>query len=218
MTATTQQQFWSWPNTVESVVSSRTNGPLIATAAVLWIHDTDEVLDTTYGRGNFWTHYRPADLTCHDLAIDGVDFRALPEDDESCDVVVFDPPYIVRGGVASSTRPEFFERFGLGIEDVATLAGLKNLMADGMAECVRVLRSEGRLFVKCMDLISSGKYQQMRHFVVETAHQLELEQVDEFVHYSGTGPGNKRPVNEQQHSRRAHSFLCVFRKTQGGPI
>ena len=69
------QLAFSMPETVQSVVRCPTNGPLLAAAAQLWIADDDLVVDVTYGRGMFWTHYRPGRLVAHDLALDGVDFR-----------------------------------------------------------------------------------------------------------------------------------------------
>lgn len=67
----------------------------------------------------------------------------------------------------------------------------------------------GRVLVKCMDYVSSRQFCAGRHFVVTTALDLGLRQVDEFVHYSGLGPQPLR--DRQEHSRRAHSYLCVFR-------
>ncbi len=207
------------PNTVESVVRSRTNGPLIAAAAALWINDEDHVLDITYGRGLFWTRYQPQHFTQHDLHGDGVDFRDLPEADESVDVVVFDPPYIAGGGRKSSTIPDFRDRYGL--MDIAsdpdaisdTPGELKDLIRGGLVEAVRVLRPKGRLWVKCADFVGGGDspngYNAMRHWVVSEVLGLGLAQVDEFVHHSGTGPGS---WPTQRTSRRAHSFLCVFQK------
>lgn len=197
------------PGTVQSVVQSRLNGPLIAAAAQLWIGDDDLVADVTYGRGNFWSDYTPPQLVMHDIAIDGVDFRHLPEDDETFDVVVFDPPYIAQGGRSTSTTPDFLDRYGL--QDVPkTAPQLMELIAAGIAEASRVLRPQGRLLVKCMDYVNGGRLVLGRHHVVCTALDLGLEQVDEFIHYSGCGP---QPVHARQlHSRRAHTFLCVFRK------
>ncbi len=207
------QQRWHLPATVESVVRSQSNGHLIAVAAVLWIKDDDEVLDVTYGRGLFWTTYRPQHFTSHDIATDGVDFRHLPEADGSVDVVVFDPPYIPQGGRDTSTLPDFLDRYGL--EEVPhTHRELTEYIAAGIIEAARVLRRGGRLFVKCMDHISGGEYIQGRHNAVSAAMGAGLIQVDEFIHYSGTGPQPPRP--RQLHSRRAHSFLCVFQKGRSG--
>lgn len=66
---------------VMSVVKNPRNGPLIAEAARLWINPDALVMDVTYGKGNFWTHYRPSRLIAHDLILDGVDFlRAMAEE------------------------------------------------------------------------------------------------------------------------------------------
>lgn len=199
----------SFNETVQSVVKSQRNGPLIAAAAVLWIQPDDAVLDVTYGRGLFWTEYRPANLTTHDIEMDGVDFRRLPEPDSTFDVVAFDPPYIAQGGRETSTMPDFMDRYGL-VDVPKTTRELDLLIWGGMVEAKRVLKSGGRLLVKCMDYINGGRYVQGRHTVVSYAHELGMVQVDEFVHYSGTGPQPPRP--RQLHSRRAHSFLCVFTK------
>ncbi len=57
------------------------------------------VLDPTYGLGNFWNVYRPAQLTGCDIDPEkspigySVDFRKLPFGDGEFDAVVFDPPY-----------------------------------------------------------------------------------------------------------------------------
>ena len=206
------QMSMALPSTVQSVIHTQQNGPLIAAAATLWINDDKLVLDVTYGRGNFWTVYRPANLTTHDIAIDGVDFRSLPEPDGAVDVVVFDPPYIAQGGRETSTLPGFLDAYGL--HDVPkTAKELRQLITDGIKECTRVLAPGGRLIIKCMDYISGGIYQQGRHHVVEEAMRCGLRQVDEFVHYSGVGPQPDRL--RQFHSRRAHSFLCIFRKSRG---
>lgn len=208
------QLAMAMPGTVESVVRSHDNGPLLAAAAQLWIGPDELVMDVTYGRGNFWTDYRPARLITHDLALDGVDFRQLPEADGTVDVVVFDPPYIPQGGRTTSTVQEFMARYGL-VDVPKTVVELKALIADGMKEGSRVLAPGGRLFVKCMDYVSSGRFVTGRHHVVETALGLGLKQVDELVHYSGLGP---QPVQPRQlHSRRAHSFLCVFQAPRRRP-
>jgi hypothetical protein len=198
------------PGLIESVVKCRTNGPLLARAAELWINPDDVVVDATYGKGNFWTEYRPLNLVAHDLYNgDGVDFRNLPELDDSVDVVVLDPPYIPQGGRETSTTQDFLDRYGLH-EVPSTFNELNLLIAAGMSEALRVLKPGGRLFVKCMDYINGGRYCQGRHAVVSAAILLGYEQVDEFVHHSGTGP---QPLGRRQlHSRRSHSFLCIFQK------
>lgn len=192
---------------VESVVHNRSNAVLLAEVARLWIGPDDVVLDVTYGRGNFWLKIRPANLVTHDLAVDGVDFRNLPEADRSVDVVVFDPPYIPQGGRTTSTVPDFLQRYGL-VTVPRTTTELDEYHVAGIKEAARVLKPKGRLLVKCMDYVNGGRYVTGRHTIVAAAHTAGLVQVDEFVHYSGRGP---QPVRDRQlHSRRSHTFMCVF--------
>lgn len=208
------QGAFDMAGTVQSVVECRENGPLLAAAAQLWIRPADRVIDVTYGQGNFWTKYRPPLLESHDLAIDGVDFRSLPELDATYDVVIFDPPYITQGGRDTSTIPDFLNRYGL-VDVPKTSGELEELIAAGLKECSRILKPKGRLMAKCMDYVNGGRLVLGRHFVVTKALELGLEQVDEFIHYSGLGP--QPPGRTQQHSRRAHSFLCVFQAPRRVP-
>jgi hypothetical protein len=195
---------------VQSVITAKTNGTVIATAAELWIRRDDVVVDVTYGRGSFWSIYRPEHLVAHDVTVDGVDFRQLPEDDGSVDVVVFDPPYTYKGGRHTSTIPDFDSRYGLR-DAPRTLDEFEDQIARGLTEARRIMRPDGgRLLVKCMDQISSGRFVTGHHNVVAQCLALGLEQLDEFVHVRGLGP---QPSGRRQvHSRRAHSFLCVFEK------
>lgn len=200
------------PSSIESVVKTRTNGPLLAACAELWIDEADLVVDATYGLGNFWTVVRPRRLVAHDIDPtkgDGVDFRALPEADGSVDVLVLDPPYIAQGGRDTSTVPDMLNRYGL-VEVPKTTRELELYIAAGIGEARRVLAPSGRLIVKCMDYINGGRLVKGRHHVVTTAEAHGLEQVDEFIHHSGCGP--QPPGRAQVHSRRSHSFLCVFQR------
>jgi hypothetical protein len=211
MANTWGQEAFAMPEVVQSVVRCQTNGPLLAVAAQLWIGADDLVVDVTYGRGNFWTHYRPRHLVAHDLRLDGVDFRQLPEADASVDVAVFDPPYITTGPATEGGVGEMHHRYGLDPGNYSQ-DDLRALIGGGIKECARILKPKGRLLVKCMDFVTSGRLVLGRHFVVSTALAAGLEQVDEFIHASGTGP---QPEGRRQvHSRRAHSFLCVFQASR----
>lgn len=218
------QEAFALPETVQSVVEARTNGPLIAAAAQLWIPPDALVVDMTYGLGTFWSVYRPRRLVGHDLKVDGVDFRKLPEADGTVDVAVLDPPHFPQGGRETSTlhtrrlgggpnvREDdggYLDRYGLR-DAPKTVPGIDALYLAGIAEAFRVLAGGGVLLVKCLDYVSSRRYVQGRHRVVTSAMAVGFVQVDEFVHYRGLGPQEEVEVHE--HSRRAHSFLCVFRK------
>jgi hypothetical protein len=175
----------------------------------------DAVLDVTYGRGKWWTRYRPANLIAHDLSVDGVDFCQLPElDDIIVGAVCFDPPYITTGNRETSTKQDLYERYGLGAMK-GWRAG-RDLMEQGMKECARVLAPGGYLLVKCMDYVeSAGKAWNYVH-VVKTGEGLGLVLHDRFIHASGPGPqptlNRDGSPRRQVHAREVASFLCVFLK------
>lgn len=169
-------------------------------------------MDCTYGLGKWWTKFRPDDLVCHDLVVDGVDFRALPEADNTYDVVAYDPPYVSPGGRVTSTVDDFNSRYGLHYTPTNPHALFDLLVAPGLRECARVLKPKGVVLAKSMNYVSSGKHQPCTLWLCNFAESIGLELVDEFVHVSGTGP---QPLHvRQMHSRKNHSFLYVLRKAK----
>jgi len=187
------------------------NGVLIATVERLGYlgGPTSTVLDMTYGRGLWWTRYRP---NC--LIIGAGDFRDRPEVDDSVDVVCFDPPYISTGNRETSSVDEFYDRFGLG--ELKGWRAIRQLIDDGLAECARILKPGGYLLVKCMDYVESGRKVWNTFHVADEGERLDLRLIDRFHHLSGGGP---QPTNnldgsprEQQHAREVTSMLLIFTK------
>lgn len=199
-------------------VQTGTNADLIATIAPLYLEGRT-VMDVTYGRGGWWKRYRPPDLVAHDLAVDGVDFRALPELDRSVDVVCFDPPYVLSGGVSSANLgDDFQDRYGigpraLGRNTVGATTSLEGLILDGLTECVRVARE--LVLVKCMEYSQGSHVPPSRSFhdipnlVTTRAIELGAAKHDQIVHHTGSGPGGHN-IFTPKRARRHHSYLIVF--------
>lgn len=192
------------------------NAQLIASIAELYL--TGSVLDVTYGLGKWWDRYRPTDFTYHDLeTVDGVDFRHLPELDNSFDAVCFDPPYVPAGGVGSTTTNKvahFRKGFGIDREvGYGAESELFELIKAGLVETARVTRQW--LLIKCMEFTSSRQFHDMPTQVTLWCRELGLTKHDVIVHASGSGPGGHN-IFEPIRARRAHSYMLVFRKA-GAP-
>lgn len=190
------------------------NSDLIAAVAPMYL--SGSVLDATYGNGEtaggWWRRFTPDPFTYHDLALDGVDFRHLPEDDRSIDTVCFDPPYVPAGGGPKNESADAFrERFGLdwgtGYRSEGTL---RDLVRDGLADCARVARAF--VLVKCMEFVSSSQFHDMPVDVANWARDVGLRKYDTIVHHTGPGPGGHN-IFDIKRARRHHSYLLVFAKS-----
>jgi hypothetical protein len=206
---------------IPASVQTGTNADLIAKVAPLYL--TGSVLDVTYGEGKWWDRFTPDPFTFHDLVkVDGVDFRALPEDDRSATTVVFDPPYIISGG-ESATMPEFQNAYGVGGHNLQMTnseggnASLHDLIRGGVAECCRV--ADTWLLVKCMEFAQGGgvnnafgsDFHDMPFAVTTWALGGGFIKHDTIVHHAGSGPGGHN-IWTPTRCRRHHSYLLVFRR------
>jgi hypothetical protein len=183
----------------------KNNATLIADGvAPLYLPADAVVLDPTYGKGGFWKKYRPPKLIAHDLKLDGVDFTALPEADDSVDVVAFDPPYKLNG----TPTDEIDECYG--VDEKATIAERHWLIEAGIVECTRVLRPGGLLLLKCQDQVSSGRANWQADDVTAWCRRGDLEKIDRF----GVLRPRPQPMEgrTQRHAHGQPSFLLVFRK------
>ena len=187
------------------------NAALIADIARLgYLKSTDRVLDPTYGQGNWWTLWRPAQLVTSDRYKGPVhdDFRHLPHADDTFDAVAFDPPYVCPGGRKTSTIQTMHGAYGMNGDDFRTPAELQQIINDGLAECARVVKPRGIVLVKCKDYVWSGRLFPGTHHTLTHALTLGLELVDRFEHVGVPGPQSQ---TRQVHARRNLSTLVVFR-------
>jgi hypothetical protein len=180
-----------------------TNADLIAAIAPYYL--TGSVCDLTYGEGNWWTRYQPDPFTAHDkYKLDGVDFTALPEPDNTYDTVCFDPPYIPQGG--TDHAPDFVDRFGLVQRPQLELW---DMIAAGINEAARVTRDV--VLIKCMDFVNSGRFHAWSIDVAMEARRAGLDVHDIIIHHTGSGPGGHN-IFDPKRARRHHSYLLIFRQ------
>lgn len=218
----------SWPSNAEMIVDVVELGH---------IRPTDKVIDLTWGSGVWWKKYRhPGEFVavCNDRRKDGTlkapspadnvtvataDFTNLSEahfPTGSFDVTVFDPPYVSIGGRTTSTIPRFLE--GYGLRDAAkTPEGLHAYNMLGAMEAARITRPGGKVLVKCMDYVSSGRTQQATRWMIEDVEEeTPLRLIEKFIHVGNPGPQPKRNLDgterRQVHARNNYSVLYIFQK------
>lgn len=179
-----------------------TNADLLPDIMQMYANEGDVVADVTYGKGVFWRNvdmnkyvFNPTDL------MTGTDFKNLPYDDDSIDVLVLDPPYMHGGATIKESINKCYQNQNTSHESVI------RLYAGGILEASRVLKKKGKIFVKCQDEIESGK-QRLSH--VELIQCLELfgfRIADIFVLTQSTIPAMREKY--QKTARKNHSYMII---------
>lgn len=184
--------------------SFRQNSDLILTAAQDHIPHGALVADVTYGSGVFWQKVLPHlwfELIASDIYPRGrcqlaASFCALPYRDACLDVLVLDPPYLPYSGRVSQDTL---------YRNTVRSRSWKQIMAlyrEGIAEASRVLKPDGQLWIKGMDLVNGG---------VLNLSETRLRYLAEARGYELADRFEVESQSRLNRSRRA-SFLLVLTK------
>lgn len=187
-----------------------TNAHLIEDCARLgYLSPELNTIDPTYGKGGWWTRWRPRTLVTHDIRLDGVDFRNLPHKDGSFSQAVFDPPYVCIGGRQTTGIPEMHDRYGM-TDAPRTPRGVQDLINAGLDELARVVEPGGIVLAKCQDYITSGRLWPGTHNTLIHAMAAGFDLWDRLEHISNPRP--QPSGRAQKHARRNLSTLLVLRR------
>lgn len=197
----------------------RNNAELILDVHRLgYITDDHRILDCTYGLGRFWNHWRPTYLTATDIDPTKspigrpVDFTDLPFPTGHFDVTVLDGPYKLNG--TSTGRGSSASDADYGVATPASWQDRHALLADGLAEAIRVTALDGRVLFKCQDQVCSGAVRWQTDIFTAIAADLGARKIDRFDLTSYRAqPAGRRQV----HARRNTSALLVFEVIDKGP-
>ena len=198
----------------ESVVTAHVgdNALLMKHVARLYFKKGYRIADVTYGKGVFW---REINLSAYDFHASDIhtcaehdyDFRHLPYDNDSFNVVVLDPPYAHNPGdlIVDDSYSNSHTTKRMYHDDIL------ELYRQGMTEAKRILKRGGLLLVKCQDEVESSK-QRWSHIEILNIAVDELGMADEdlFVLVRSSVPVVQH--KRQQHARKNHSYLWVLRK------
>lgn len=191
---------------IEAIVHGD-NSDLIKAVASLYVKDNDlTIADVTYGKGVFWRKCQHLNVTGSDLVTvpeRPYDFRDLPYQDQSFDVVVLDPPYVHSPGdhMTNSRYQNAETTKGFLYDDIL------ELYRQGMKEALRVARRQ--VWVKCKDQVQAGQQCWAHIDILNEATKLGMKGRDLFTLLPKARTPNGR-WTIQHHARKPMSYLWVL--------
>lgn len=187
--------------------------------SLLSIHAVDQprILDVTYNRGRIWGElpYKPTRLDRDPTLLalgftDRVaDFGALPFEDATWDVVVFDPPHQTDGG-KDALGGKWATDYGT---DAADMRGpnIEPIFAPFLLEARRVLAPGGIVLAKIADQIHASAYQAQHIAFINAARGFGLELIDLAIKVSANRGSLVDPKWKRVcHLRQIHTYWIAL--------
>lgn len=184
---------------------------------ILYLHARNKIIDVdpTYSIGNFYKDRLPKPTYKFDKfpqTEDTIEACSdnLPLNDNSCEVIMFDPPFVIGGELhdgikeGSSIIAKRFTSF-LSFEE------LKTMYSNSLNELYRILKDGGIVIFKCQDVIVLGKNHFTHCWVMDEAIRIGYYPKDLFILLAKNRLFDGR---EQQHGRKFHSYFWVFQKSK----
>ena len=140
------------------------------------------------------------------------DFRALPFEASSFDVIVFDPPHLPAAAASAESDEQMVRNYGLVHAPHAD--NVSSLFAPFLAEAHRVLRPDGLIFAKLKDFVHNHQYQwTLADWICAVRAQPGLTACDLIVKRDPSGGALKSSKwKRAHHVRNAHCWWAVVRK------
>ena len=175
------------------------------------------VLDVTANERRMWKGVGWPNVTFSDIdptmSPDIVgDFRDLPVENASYDIIVFDPPHLPIAAASPQSDQRFSGNYGLGHSLHAD--NISAYFPPFLAEAHRILRKEGLIFAKLKDFVHNHQYQwTLADFVTAVRAQDGLTPCDLIVKRDPSGGGLKSSKwQKAHHVRNAHCWWVIVRK------
>lgn len=177
------------------------------------------ILDATYNTGKMWKGCGFQPHTTLDIdpqyGTDVVaDFRSMPFEDGSFDVVIFDPPHLPNAYATNDRATGHADVYGVRVQaDARSGDNVVPLFVGFLAEANRILRDDGVVLAKISDLVHNHRYQWQMVEFVQAIQVSGLTPCDLLIKRDPAGGNLKSSKwSKVHHLRRVHSYFIVARK------
>jgi hypothetical protein len=185
---------------------------IIKNIVKLYIPEGVIEIDPTFSKGNFYKNI-PKPLYYSDIAPQTkvtvqCDCTHLPFTNEQFNSAIFDPPFLIGVGKTECKKGSNIikNRFG----SFKTPKELWQFYNQSLSEFYRILKPDGILIFKMQDTVSSRK-QYLSHIeIINYAYKIGFYPLDIFILLAKNRIIG--PVRNQEHSRKYHSYMVVFKK------
>ena len=192
---------------------------VLSTMLAFYAKPNARILDVTANERRMWKNVEwsgPAPyFTDIDPAVEPdqvADFRNLPFDPGSFDVIVFDPPHLPVAAASAQSDPGMVRRYGLAHS--ASADNISACFQPFLVAAERVLSTDGLVFAKLKDFVHNHRYQwTLTDFICAVRAQHGLTPCDLIIKRDPSGGGLKSSkwINAH-HVRNAHCYWVVVRK------
>jgi hypothetical protein len=178
-------------------------------------------LDPTYSKGGFYKKgiKQPRikiDIEPQMKNVIPADVTHLPLQDESVEVIAFDPPFLATTGPSLQKNDKsnrINKRFGVYPNEPS----LFKMYSEALNELYRVCKKGGTLIFKCQDKVSSGIQYFSHCFIYNEAIKAGWYPADLFIKIVKTRLVADWQKANQKNARKHHCYWWVFRKIKKGP-
>jgi hypothetical protein len=178
------------------------------------------ILDCTYNVGKMWKGlpFKPHRMDIDpSLDVDTVaDFTAMPFDDGSFDVLVFDPPHLPVAAASEGSSKIWEQQYGI-TDSCEHRQGdnVSPLFPLFLREAKRVLREDGIILAKIADLTHNHRYQWQHVDFINAVFATGMTPCDALIKRDPKA-GNLKSSKWQnvKHLRKAHCYWIVVRNSR----
>lgn len=180
------------------------NSDMMENIFKIHVKEKSTVADVTFGRGVFWKKIDESKYSILKSDIQaGIDFRSLPYDGHTLDVLILDPPYMHGGKTIKTSINECYKNQNDSHESII------RLYAGGILEASRVLKKNGIIIIKTQDEIESGKQRFSHIEIINLLTIFGFQIIDLFVLVQTSIPTMREKY--QKTARKNHSYTIVGR-------